>query len=109
MKTIEIITIRVTDQQKAKEFYLKLGFDLIVEAPMGNGQTWIQLGFPNQTTYISLLNAHGIMIETDNIEMEVQTLQALGVEPGKIEDTPWGKFIHLKDPDGNDLSFHQKK
>jgi catechol 2,3-dioxygenase-like lactoylglutathione lyase family enzyme len=39
MKTIEIITIAVSDQQKAKEFYVKLGFQIIVEAPMGNGET----------------------------------------------------------------------
>src|SRR5688572_2367121 len=33
MKSIEIIMLPVKDRQKAKEFYLKLGFQVIVEAP----------------------------------------------------------------------------
>ena len=108
MKTIEIITLPVTDQQKAKEFYLKLGFQLIVEAPMGNGQTWVQLGLPNQPTSLSLLNFHGVMFETDDMEKEVRDLKTRGIETGKIDNTPWGRFVQLKDLDGNGLSFHQK-
>jgi len=38
MKSISIISIPVTDQQAAKEFYLKLGFKLLVEAPFDKGQ-----------------------------------------------------------------------
>jgi predicted lactoylglutathione lyase len=41
MKTIEVITLAVKDQQKAKEHYLQLGFEVIAEAPMGNGETWL--------------------------------------------------------------------
>jgi catechol 2,3-dioxygenase-like lactoylglutathione lyase family enzyme len=108
MKTTEIIMIPVTDQQKAKEFYLKLGFQLIAEAPSEHGQTWIQLGLPNQTTTISLATFHGIIFETDDIEKEIKALKAKGVEVGKTDDTPWGKFAWLKDPDGNGLCLHQK-
>jgi catechol 2,3-dioxygenase-like lactoylglutathione lyase family enzyme len=108
MKTIEIVTIPVSDQQKAKEFYMKLGFHIIVEAPMGDGTNWVQLGLPNQPTSISLLNHHGVMFETDDIEKEIGELQAKGIEISKIETTPWGKFAQMKDLDGNGLSFHQK-
>jgi catechol 2,3-dioxygenase-like lactoylglutathione lyase family enzyme len=108
MKAIEIITIPVSDQQKAKEFYMKLGFQIIVEGPMGNGETWVQLGLPNQPTSISLLSFHGVMFETDDIEKEVKELKSKGIETTKIDNTPWGKFVQLKDPDGNGLSYHQK-
>ena len=108
MKTIEIIMIPVADQQKAKEFYLKLGFQLMVEAPMEHGQTWIQLGLPDQPTSISLVNFHGIIVETDNIEKEIQAFKTKGIEVGKIEPTPWGQFAWFKDPDGNGLCLHQK-
>ena len=37
MKSVEIIMLPVKDRQKAKEFYLKLGFEVIVEAP---ASTW---------------------------------------------------------------------
>jgi predicted enzyme related to lactoylglutathione lyase len=108
MKTIEIITIPVSHQQKAKEFYMKLGFQIIVEAPMGNGETWVQLGLPNQTTSLALMNFHGIIFETDDIEKEIGELKTKGIETTKIDNTPWGKFTQLKDPDGNGLTFHQK-
>ena len=108
MKSTEIIMVPVTDQQKAKEFYLKLGFQILVEAPMEHGQTWLQLGLPGQPTTISLANFQGIIFETDDIEKEISDLQTKGIVPGKIEDTPWGKFAWMTDPDGNKLCLHQK-
>ncbi|SRR2546423_9792394 len=117
MKTIEIISIPVTNQERSKEFYLKLGFQIIVEAPMGNGQTWVQLGLPNQATSITLVNWYkamspgslqGIILETADIEKEIQELKKKGIEAGKTDNTPWGKFAPLTDPDGNGLSLHQK-
>ncbi|HEX3383682.1 MAG TPA: VOC family protein, partial [Mucilaginibacter sp.] len=48
MKSISIISIPVTDQQAAKEFYLKLGFKLLVEGPFGPGQNWVQMALPEQ-------------------------------------------------------------
>ena len=46
MKSVEIIMLPVQDRQKAKEFYSKLGFQLLVEAPMPEGGMWIQMGLP---------------------------------------------------------------
>ena len=48
MTAIEIVSVPVTDQQASKNFYLKIGFQLIVEADMGNGSTWVQLGLPGR-------------------------------------------------------------
>jgi len=108
MKTIEIISLKVADQQKAKEFYMKLGFEIIVEAPMGNGETWVQLGLPRQATSISLMNFQSMILETEDMEKEIRELKTKGVEAGKIDDTPWGKFTQLKDLDGNNITLHQK-
>jgi predicted enzyme related to lactoylglutathione lyase len=108
MKNVEIIMVPVTDQQKAKEFYMRLGLQVMVEAPAEHGQTWIQLGFPGQSASISLATFQGIIFETDDIEKEVGELKSKGIELGKIDNTPWGKFAWLKDPDGNALCLHQK-
>jgi catechol 2,3-dioxygenase-like lactoylglutathione lyase family enzyme len=108
MKALEIITIPVSDQQKAKAFYMNLGFEIIAEAPMEHGQTWLQLGLPGQPVSIALLKFHGIICETGNIEKEISELKAKGIETGKIDDTPWGRFAWLKDPDGNGICLHQK-
>jgi predicted enzyme related to lactoylglutathione lyase len=107
MKNIEIIMIPVTDQQKAKEFYLKLGFEVIVEAPAAHGQTWLQMGMPNQTTSISLATFHGIICQTDDIEKSISELKAKGIEMGRVDKTPWGTFAWMKDPDGNEICLHE--
>jgi len=114
MKAIEVISVPVTDQQAAKEFYLKIGFQLIVEAPMGNNQTWVQVGLPDQTTSLTLVNwfpkmqpgsMQGLVVLTNDIEKEVEELRAKGVEVGNIDDTPWGRFAWFNDPDGNSLTL----
>lgn len=108
MKTLEIIMLPVKDRQKAKEFYLTLGFRVIIEAIDPHGEPWIQMGLPNGNTTISLGGFHGLICDTDNIEEEVQKLIKQGIEVGKIDDTPWGRFAWLKDLDGNGLCLHQK-
>ena len=108
MKSVEIIMLPVKDRQKAKEFYLKLGFELLVEAPDPHGETWIQMGLPGSDTTISLASFSGIICETDHIEKKMSELASKGIEVGKVDDTPWGKFAWLKDLDGNSLCLHQK-
>lgn len=108
MKSIEIIMLPVKDRQKAKEFYIKLGFQVLVEAPDPHGETWIQMGLPGSKTTISLAGFQGIICETDNIEIEIKELKAKGIEVGKIDDTPWGRFAWLKDVDGNSLCLKGK-
>lgn len=108
MKTIEIVNIPVKDKQKAKEFYLKLGFELIAEVPSTTDQTWLQMGLPGYPTSIALLTFHGMICETDDIEKEIRDLNAKGIEVGKIDNQPWGRFAWLKDLDGNGICLHQK-
>jgi catechol 2,3-dioxygenase-like lactoylglutathione lyase family enzyme len=108
MKSVEIIMLVVKDRQKAKEFYLKLGFQVVIEAPDPHGETWIQMGLPGSNTTISLAGVQGIICETDSIEKEIKELKTKGIDVGKIDDTPWGKFAWLKDLDGNSLCLHQK-
>lgn len=109
MKSVEIIMIPVKDRQKSKEFYLKLGFQVVVEATDPHGEAWIQMGLSNSKTTISLSGFHGIICETENIEKQIKEYKAKGIEVGKIDETPWGKFAWLKDLDGNSLCLHQNK
>jgi len=108
MKSLEIIMIPVNDKQKAKEFYLKLGFEITVEAPTAHGETWIQMSLPDSNTTISLAGFQGVICESDNLEKEINELEVKGITVGKIDNTPWGRFAWLKDLDGNSLCLHQK-
>lgn len=108
MKSVEIIMIPVKNREKAKEFYQKLGFEVLVEAPMPEGSVWLQMGLPNTETTISLSDFQGIIFETDNIEAEIESLNTKGIDVGIVDETPWGKFAWMKDLDENSLCLHQK-
>jgi predicted enzyme related to lactoylglutathione lyase len=116
MKAIEIISIPVTDQQAAKAFYVKLGFEILVEANFDK-QTWIQMAFSGSPVSITLVNwfpqmpagsVSGFVIKTDDLDKEIEDLRGKGLDVGDAEKTPWGRFATVKDPDGNALSLHGK-
>jgi len=98
------------------EFYVnKLGFQLVREpVPMGPNSRWIEVGLPEGTTTIILANhtgmqpgsVEGIMMETKNIDADVETLQGAGVQAERSQ-TPWGPMATIKDPDGNSIVLHE--
>ena len=71
MNSIEIIMIPVADRQKAKAFYIDLGFEVVLEAPDPHGETWIQMKLPGSNTTISLASFQGIICETDDIHATI--------------------------------------
>jgi predicted enzyme related to lactoylglutathione lyase len=116
MKSIEVISVPVSDQQKSKDFYLKLGFEVIIESQMGPDQTWLQMGFPGAPVSITLVNwfrkmppgsMQGLVLKTEDIAAEVEALEAKGVKVAPIDQTPWGKFAEITDPDGNTMTLHE--
>jgi catechol 2,3-dioxygenase-like lactoylglutathione lyase family enzyme len=47
IKSFEIVSVPVSDQQRSKQFYRDVvGFELLRDEPMGPGQSWIQLARP---------------------------------------------------------------
>jgi len=117
MNFIEVISIPVSNQEASKQFYLGIGFQVIVEAPLGDGNTWVQLGLPGQTTSITLVNwyqkmqpgsLHGLVLHSEDIEKEVAEFKAKGVDVKDIDPTPWGKFATFFDPDGNSMILRQE-
>jgi predicted enzyme related to lactoylglutathione lyase len=116
MQTFEIISIPVTDQQASKEFYQKMGFEVLVEAPYTGDQKWIQMGIPGSSVSITLVTwfenmkpgcINGLVIKTDALTQDIESMRANGIEVGEPQKTPWGLFAEVKDPDGNRLSLHQ--
>ena len=89
---------------------------MIVDVPLNEHQCWVQLGLPDQSTTISLVpfdsrmpagSLQGLIIETEDLETELKILQEAGIQVSPVENTRWGKFVAIKDPDGNGLMLHQ--
>lgn len=116
---IRIISLPVSDQQVAKEFYQQiLGFELINESLMSEKMHWIQLA-PSKTcsTSITLVNwfeqmapgsVQGLVIGTNNIEADYQELTQKGVKLSPIQDAPWGRSAMFQDLDGNGWVLQQE-
>lgn len=97
----------VKNRLKSRDFYNKLGLTTLMETRDVHGDPWIQVGFADQPTSLSLAGFHGIICSTDNIEKEVEELQLRGIDVGEIDVTPYGKFAWLKDPDGNGICLRE--
>ncbi len=129
LTNIGTITVQVTDQDKALEFYTqKLGFEKRADMPMGPGQRWIEVAPPGAHTRILLYKATpempgassyeaakaaigkmtGMVLEVDDIVATFARLKANGVpivdEP---KQQPWGWWGAFADQDGNIYGVHQ--
>lgn len=113
IKGIKFVSIPVTDQDRALAFYTeKLGFRILTDKPFDDKQRWIELSIPGAETGVVLFmpDGHadrvgsfsGISLYCDNIQRTYDELSARGVEfAGPPKKEPWGTFVILKDPDGN--------
>ena len=112
MRTIQLFSIPVSDQNRAKAFYVDiLGWELVRDDPMGPDQRWVQVKPRDSQTSVTLVtwfesmtpgSMRGVVIETDDLEADHAALQARGVRiDSAIEEAPWGRWVTFDDPDGN--------
>lgn len=116
-KQIDIFSVPVADQQRAKAFYADvLGFKLLRDDPMGPDQRWIQLVPEGAETSITLVSwfekmppgsLQGVVLEVEEIEAAQRTLRAKGVAVSEIKSEPWGRYATFNDPDGNGWVLRQ--
>jgi predicted enzyme related to lactoylglutathione lyase len=115
--SFEILSVPVSDPQRAKTFYRDvLGFELVREASMGPNQVWIQLAPRGCSTTIALVTwfdrmpagaLQGVMLNTDNIDAEHALLSSRGLKLTEIKAEPWGRYAMFSDPDGNGWILRQ--
>ena len=91
--------------------------ELIAEEDMASGNRWVEVGPGGGETSISLVTwlesmvpgtLKGLILLTEDIQADYDELSRRGVEfLGPIEQQHWGKFVQLKDPDGNVLVLQE--
>jgi catechol 2,3-dioxygenase-like lactoylglutathione lyase family enzyme len=111
---INVISLPVTDQDRARDFYVNtLGFELVADTPVGPGMRWVQVRPQHGQASITLVtwfdtmpagSVKGTVLETSDLDGDVAGLQARGVTiDGGIQAAPWGRFVTFDDPDRNGL------
>jgi len=113
---LELVGVPVTDVDRAKEFYLKLGFVLDHDHAVSDEIRFVQLTPPGSACSIAIGQGLTTMEpgSLDNLQMVVADADAIraelserGVEVSEVDDQPWGRFVYLSDPDGNRWSLQQ--
>ena len=60
IKAVKFVSIPVRDQDQALSFYTeKLGFQVLTDQPMGDGQRWVELRIPGSETKVALFTPPG--------------------------------------------------
>jgi len=112
---VKLVSIPVTNQDKALEFYTqKLGFTVVMDEPFSGATNarWIELRTPQGQTRVVLLKVErndprvgrlsNIVFATDDVEKTYFDLKTKGVQfkepPNKQH---WGMFTQFVDLDGN--------
>jgi catechol 2,3-dioxygenase-like lactoylglutathione lyase family enzyme len=118
---VATVIIPVADQDKALDFYCgKLGLELRVEVPFGNGMRWIEVGMPGESTTIALApppegtptgnRETGISLQTDDIDGYHAHLREAGVDTDAEVQRMGGPvppMFWLRDFEGNTLMVVQ--
>jgi predicted enzyme related to lactoylglutathione lyase len=113
IRDVRTIGIPVSDQGKALNFYQeKLGFEKRLDAPLGQGQRWLEVAPVRAATTIALVPVRqgyasgidtGIRFITSDAQADHSQLQAAGVDVDQeIMKYPVPMFS-FRDADGNRL------
>ena len=114
---LELVTVPVTDVDRAKEFYLKIGFTADHDHAVSDEVRFVQMTPPGSACSIAFGRGLTEMApgSLDNMQVCVTDIEEAhadlggrGIEVGDIADLPWGSFVYFSDPDGNRWSVQQK-
>ena len=111
------VCVTVADTDRAIEFYVDtLGFEKVVDVPMGPDMRWVEVAVSGAETTIALApppegqpagdTQTGICLDTSDVDGAHATLKAAGADVDD-EVTRYGDpvppMFWLRDPDGNSL------
>ena len=115
--TVGRVCVTVADTDRAIDFYVgTLGFEKVVDIPMGEAMRWVEVALPGTATTIALApppqgqeaggSQTGICLDTSDVDAGHAALKAAGVdvddEVSRYGD-PMPPMFWLRDPDGNSL------
>jgi len=113
---LELIGVPVTDVDRAKEFYEKVGFVVDHDYTVSDEVRFVQITPPGSACSIAIGRGITQMApgSLDNLQAVVADADAAlahlrdrGVEAEGVDDQPWGRFVFFSDPDGNRWSLQE--
>jgi catechol 2,3-dioxygenase-like lactoylglutathione lyase family enzyme len=114
---LELVTIPVSDVDRAKSFYTeKVGFNADHDHRVSDELRFVQLTPPGSACSIALGtglldtepgSAQGMQLVVADINSARKELVERGVEVSDVQEFDWGSFVFFRDPDGNSWAVQQ--
>ncbi|PBC42074.1 glyoxalase [Rhodococcus sp. ACPA4] len=107
---LELVAIPVTDIDRAKDFYVRLGFNADHDHTVNENLRFVQLTPPGSACSICIGkgitdaepgSVAGMQVVVKDIEEAEREFKSRGIDISPIDDQAWGRFIYFADPDGN--------
>jgi predicted enzyme related to lactoylglutathione lyase len=113
---LELVTIPVSDVDRAKAFYEQVGFDADHDHAVSDELRFVQLTPRGSACSIAIGtglteaapgSVQGMQMVVSDIEAAHAELRERGVDVSGVEVYPWGSFVFFSDPDGNRWAVQQ--
>lgn len=113
---LELVVVPVTDVDRAKDFYVRAGFNADHDHRVSDEVRFVQLTPPGSACSIALGTGLTDMApgSLDNLQMVVADADAAraflierGIDAGEVQELAWGRFTGFADPDGNTWAIQQ--
>ena len=113
---LELVMVPVTDVDRAKEFYERVGFNPDHDVEVSADVRFVQMTPPGSACSIafgkgltrlepgSLDNLQMVVADADAVRAE---LLERGIEVSDVDELQWGRFVFFADPDGNGWALQQ--
>ena len=113
---LELVAVPVTDVDRAKEFYVKAGFNADHDQRVNENLRFVQLTPPGSACSICIGQGitetppgsiDMILMVIKKAEEARDELRSRGIEVSEVDEQPWGRFVYFSDPDGNKWSLQE--
>jgi catechol 2,3-dioxygenase-like lactoylglutathione lyase family enzyme len=113
---LELVAIPVSDVDRAKDFYVRAGFNADHDHTVSDEIRFVQLTPPGSACSIALGNGvtdaepgsvRGMQLVVASADEARAELAGRGIEVSDVADFPWGRFVFFSDPDGNAWSVQE--
>lgn len=114
---IELIFVPVSDVDRSKEFYERIGFHADHDQVPYEGLRFVQMTPPGSACSIAFGTNLGegllpgqqntIQVVVPDADEALSHLKGLGVEAQGVDEQAWGRFVTFDDPDGNTWTLQE--
>src|SRR5919198_4730604 len=113
---LELVAVPVSDVDRAKDFYVKAGFNVDHDHTVSDDIRFVQLTPPGSACSIAIGkgvtdaepgSVKGLQVVVASAEEARAELAGRGIEVSEVQDFPWGRFVFFSDPDGNAWSVQE--